>query len=55
MADIQWTMNCVLFGAKVISLVRDGKLEEAKKEIKNLSSECDDAFADYLIMRLKVL
>lgn len=56
MSDIQWTMNCVLFGAKVIKLIEEGKFEEAKKKIKNLSSEFeDDIFANYLIKRLREL
>ncbi len=52
MSDIDWTMNCILFGARIISLVRQGKTQEAISEIKNLSSEFDDYTADYLLTRL---
>ena len=55
MEGITWTMNCVLFGAKIIRLIEAGKLDEAKNEIKNLTSEFDDKTADYLIMRLQEL
>lgn len=53
MNDLTWTINCVLFGAKVIKLIRDGKNKEAIEEIKNLSSEFDNTWADYLVRRLK--
>ena len=53
MTGITWTMNCILFGAKIIKLVQEGKEKEALDEIKNLSSEFDDQTAQYLLMRLK--
>lgn len=52
MIDLTWTMNCVLFGAKIIKLIQEGRKQEALAEIKNLSSEFDDVSANYLIMRL---
>lgn len=52
MVTITWTMNCILFGARIISLVREGKLEEVEKEIKNLSSEFNALTTSYLIKRL---
>ena len=52
MSGLAWTMNCVLFGAKIIKLVKEGKKEEAIAEIKNLSSEFDDTSAAYLAERL---
>uniref|UniRef100_A0A6H2A1W2 Uncharacterized protein n=1 Tax=viral metagenome TaxID=1070528 RepID=A0A6H2A1W2_9ZZZZ len=52
MDTLTWTMNCVLFGAKVIKLIKDGKQQEAVAEIKNLSSEFDDTSATYLAKRL---
>ena len=55
MPDLTWTMNCVLFGAKIINLARAGKDQEAIEEIKNLTSEFDDNNANYLLMRLKEL
>jgi len=48
-------MNCVLFGAKIISLVRAGKDQEALEEIKNLTSQFDEIQANYLLVRLKEL
>jgi len=55
MSDITWTINCILFGAKVINLIKAGKNKEALDEIKNLSSEFDNATANYLVMRLSEL
>ena len=55
MSDLTWTMNCVLFGVKIISLVRAGKDQEALVKIKNLTSQFDDSQANYLLMRLKEL
>ena len=55
MSELTWTMNCILFGAKIFNLVRAGKDQEALKEIKNLTSEFDDPNANYLLMRLKEL
>jgi len=52
MSELTWTMNCILFGAKIINLVRAGKDQEALKEIKNLTSEFDDNTSNYLLMRL---
>ena len=55
MSDLTWTMNCVLFGAEIISLVRAGKDQEALVEIKKLSSQFNDNEANYLLVRLKQL
>lgn len=55
MEGITWTMNCVLFGAEVIELIRANKLDEARDKIKGLTSEFDDQAANYLIMRLQEL
>jgi len=45
-------MNCILFGAEIIQIVKDNKPEEVITKIKNLSSEFDDTTAKYLLMRL---
>ena len=42
MSDLTWTMNCILFGARIIKLVGEGKDEKVKDELKNLTSEIDD-------------
>ena len=55
MGDIAWTMNCILFGAEIIELVKQGKKEEALAKIKGLTSEIDDTTADYIFMRLSEL
>ena len=55
MNSLTWTMNCVLFGAKIIKLIREDKEIEAVAEVKNLSSEFDDTSARYLVERLKNL
>ena len=52
MSDLTWTMNCILFGAKIIDLVRAGKDQEALQEIKELT-QFDDTTAAYLLVRLK--
>ena len=52
MSNLTWTMNCILFGAKIIKLINEGKKQEALSEIKNLSSEFDDTSAEYLVNRL---
>lgn len=52
MNDKQWTMNCILFGAKLATLVLEGNKEEAIKEILNLSSELTVSDANYLWDRL---
>ena len=51
--DITWTMNCILFGARIIDIVKRGDIDTAKKEIKNLTSAFDDNYTDYIITRLK--
>jgi hypothetical protein len=53
--NITWTMNCILFGAKVIKLIKEGDRQKAIEEIKNLSSEFDDSSANYLVVRLQEL
>ena len=53
MTTLAWTMNCVLFGAKVAGLLKQGRRQEATKEIKNLSSEFNDTSANYLVKRLE--
>ena len=52
MNNLSWTMNCILFGAEIIQIVKDNKPEEVITKIKNLSSEFDDTTAKYLLMRL---
>jgi len=47
--------NYILFGAKVIKLIKEGNRQKAIEEIKNLSSEFDDSSANYLIVRLQAL
>lgn len=29
MSELNWTMKCVLFGAKIVNLIRAGKDQEA--------------------------
>lgn len=41
--------------AKLIKLIKEGKIQEAITETKNLSSEFDDASATYLVERLTEL
>ena len=53
MSDISWTMNCILFGAEIIKLVKDGKDEQALDRIMGLSSTLDEETARYLLIRLK--
>ena len=55
MSDLQWTMNCILFGTEIIKLVKEGKDKEVKDELKNLTSEIDDQTAEYLLTRLETL
>ena len=55
MSGLNWTMNCVLFGAEIISLLKVGKQEEALEKIKNLTSELDDTAARYLLERLNII
>ena len=55
MSDIHWTTNCILFGAKLIEMIKQGKDEDALTEIRNLTSAFDDITASYLLMRLKEL
>jgi hypothetical protein len=51
--NLQWTMNCVLFGARIIETIKAGFEKEAIDEIKALSGEFDDEKAKYLLMRLQ--
>ena len=53
MSDLSWTMNCILFGAEIIKLVKDGKDEQALDRIMGLSSTLDEETARYLLIRLK--
>lgn len=55
--SVQWTMNCVLFGAGLFKKLSQGQLkkEDAIAEVKNLSSELTDEFADYLLKRIQDL
>ena len=55
MTDNQWTMNCILFGAKIMDLVRKGEDKKVLGEIKSLSSTIDDSTANYILVRLKEL
>jgi len=53
MSNLNWTLNCILFGAEVIKLIEQGKRLEAIGKIKNLSSELnDDKIASYLVESL---
>jgi hypothetical protein len=52
----QWTMNCILFGAKIQGMIKDNIPDKTVlEEIKNLTSEFNDIDANYLLMRLKEL
>jgi len=51
--DKQWTMNCVLAGAAVQRLVDEGKFTEAKKKLRELSSELDQETVEYLLRRIE--
>jgi len=53
MSDKSWTMNCILFGAKLAELADKANKEEAIKEILNLSSELTVEDANYIWDRLR--
>ena len=55
MSGFNWTIKCILFGAKIINLVREGKDQEALQEIKKLSPNLGIDNANYLLTRLKEL
>ena len=48
-----WTMNCVLLGAKVRKLLDEGKEDEARQHLKELTSEFEPEDIDYLLFRLR--
>lgn len=50
MSDLNWTMNCILFGARITQKLSNRA--EVIKELKNLTSEIDDETAEYLYKRL---
>lgn len=52
---ITWTMNCILFGARIVTLVQEGKDAQTLDEILNLTSDFDSLTANYLLMRLTEL
>ena len=47
-----WVMNCLLLGAKATKLLQEGKEDEAREEIRSLTSEFSPVDIDYLVMRL---
>ena len=47
-----WVMNCLLLGAKTTKLLQEGKEDEAREEIRSLTSELSPEDIDYLVMRL---
>lgn len=53
MADKQWTMNCILAGAKVADLLLTGDEVKAREVLVNLTSELKPEDIEYLIHRLK--
>lgn len=53
MSDKNWTMNCILFGAKLAKLADRANKDEAIKEILNLSSELTVEDANYIWNRLR--
>lgn len=48
-----WVMNCVLLGAKVKRLLDEGKEDEARQHLKELTSEFESEDVDYLLFRLR--
>lgn len=53
MSDKQWTMNCVLTGAKVADLLLIGEEQHAREVLTNLTSELKPEDVEYLLKRLK--
>ena len=52
---LTWTMNCLICGAEVKKLLNDGKTQEAKDKLSELTSEFTSIEIDYVITRLKEL
>ena len=50
-----WTMNCVLLGATVKTLLDEGKEDTAREHLKELTPEFDPKDVEYLIFRLNLL
>lgn len=48
-----WTMNCILTGAKVAKLLQEGKEDEARQVLSELTSEFEPQDVSYLLFRLK--
>ena len=53
MAGKEWTMNCVLLGAKVGKLMEEGKVEEAREQLTDLTSELSVPDVIYLLRRVQ--
>ena len=51
--DEQWTMNCILAGAMISKLLEQGKEEDVRGYLENLTSELTPEDINYLIFRLK--
>jgi len=51
--DKTWTMNCVICGAKIAKLLQEGKEDEARQELLDLTSAFDAEDLNYLMFRLK--
>lgn len=52
MSDKQWTMNCILVGAKIQHMLDEDDIPAARKLLKELSSELDDETITYLLHRI---
>lgn len=48
-----WAMNCVLLGAKVEKFLQEDKEDEAREQLRQLTSEFKPEDVDYLLFRLK--
>ena len=51
--DLQWTMNCLLAGAKLRRLVMKADTEGARELLRNLTSELDEPTIEYILKRVK--
>ena len=55
MENRTWIMNCVLCGARVAQLLREGKEDKARQVLSELTSEFEPQDVSYLLFRLKGL
>lgn len=53
MAGKAWAMNCLLLGAELNNLLRQGKDTEVVGKLRNLTSEFTDVDVAYMLHRLR--